>query len=401
MPLIEKYHVPPLGYPHSNSQARSPTLSLFPPASSTSSQSPHRRSPRERRPLQRSATVQELTSPQRPSFEQDLEAARSSRQQQVVLVVRNLPDDIMSLEKPKMSSGAPNPSNHALAAAEARFHSAPETPELDAVPKRVGHSKFPIRTTSAKEPHPPRTIGIPLSEENPPSRTVANVTPIDERTEGDAYQNLSEYQPLSLNPPTPRLPPERRTGRSQRGIKTGGNELSSKHYGGRDSEACHLVKVSNKGDSTATVNVSEQYNASKSVGLVARRSAASKEQRRRPRPEAESVWETDQDMSTSPEPPASRDQAVITKPWNSQNHADKPKLPPVQQLPPLSHPISNPPDKINNAAEKSIARQISVSQRQRDLLVPVVPKLARQPTQVDIRGGTNTRKSEHLVLDNV
>lgn len=61
-----------------------------------------------------------------------------------------------------------------------------------------------------------------------------------------------------------------------------------------------------------------------------------------------------------------------------------------------------PDQKLRAAAEISIARQISVSRRQRHLLVPIVPKTARQsmqPTVVDMREPSPCRKSHHLVLE--
>lgn len=57
---------------------------------------------------------------------------------------------------------------------------------------------------------------------------------------------------------------------------------------------------------------------------------------------------------------------------------------------------------LRDAAEISVARQISVSRRQRHLLVPIVPKTARQPVQptvVDVREFSPCRKSHHLVLE--
>ncbi|KAI4206814.1 MAG: hypothetical protein LQ346_000876 [Caloplaca aetnensis] len=61
---------------------------------------------------------------------------------------------------------------------------------------------------------------------------------------------------------------------------------------------------------------------------------------------------------------------------------------------------------LQKAAEISIARQISISQRQRQLLVPGVPKVAPQPVQPKIvnvqRQGSRSRKSHHshhLVLE--
>lgn len=71
-------------------------------------------------------------------------------------------------------------------------------------------------------------------------------------------------------------------------------------------------------------------------------------------------------------------------------------------LPPLSSAL-DAPEKPRNAAEISIARQISISRRQRELLAPLAPKYARQPMQpmlVDVRGGTSlARKSSHLVVE--
>ena len=68
---------------------------------------------------------------------------------------------------------------------------------------------------------------------------------------------------------------------------------------------------------------------------------------------------------------------------------------------------STPPIYVENrtsdpAAEISIARQISISRRQQKLLVPVAPKLARQPRQPMLVNGISTpaaRKSHHLTLE--
>lgn len=63
----------------------------------------------------------------------------------------------------------------------------------------------------------------------------------------------------------------------------------------------------------------------------------------------------------------------------------------------------NPLDEdIPKAAEISIARQISISRRQRQLLVPAVPRVAPQPVQpkvVDVHQGRRLRKSHHLILE--
>ncbi|KAI4185954.1 MAG: hypothetical protein L6R41_003798 [Letrouitia leprolyta] len=59
-------------------------------------------------------------------------------------------------------------------------------------------------------------------------------------------------------------------------------------------------------------------------------------------------------------------------------------------------------DILPKAAEISIARQISISRRQRQLLVPAMPKVAPQPVQprfVDVYHGRRLHKSQHLVLE--
>ncbi len=59
-------------------------------------------------------------------------------------------------------------------------------------------------------------------------------------------------------------------------------------------------------------------------------------------------------------------------------------------------------DPIGPAAEVSVARQISISRRQRQLLVPIVPKIARQPMQPRINEQNTpeeSRKSHHLTLE--
>lgn len=60
-------------------------------------------------------------------------------------------------------------------------------------------------------------------------------------------------------------------------------------------------------------------------------------------------------------------------------------------------------DPTGPPAEVSVARQISISRRQQQLLVPIVPKTARQPMQPRINEQSTTeesRKSHHLTLEN-
>lgn len=75
----------------------------------------------------------------------------------------------------------------------------------------------------------------------------------------------------------------------------------------------------------------------------------------------------------------------------------------------LSLPLEEPtfPDpprsgSVSTLAEVSIARQISISRRQRQLLVPIAPKLVRQPRRPSFVNGISTpaaRKSHHLTLE--
>lgn len=69
----------------------------------------------------------------------------------------------------------------------------------------------------------------------------------------------------------------------------------------------------------------------------------------------------------------------------------------------LASPESNQgEDSVGTAAEVSVARQISISRRQRQLLVPIVPKTARQPMQPRINEQSTaeeSRKSHHLTLE--
>lgn len=66
----------------------------------------------------------------------------------------------------------------------------------------------------------------------------------------------------------------------------------------------------------------------------------------------------------------------------------------VPQCPPTS-----PSDSSIPTAEISIARQISISRQQRQLLIPIAPQLARQPKLMNGTGSPAARKSHHLTLE--
>lgn len=113
---------------------------------------------------------------------------------------------------------------------------------------------------------------------------------------------------------------------------------------------------------------------------------------------APSIRPTDSKISTKPA------QAISPKPTASSPPPPSSSTinPHPSTLPPLPSALENP-EKPKSAAEISIARQISISRRQRELLAPLAPKYARQPMQpmlVDVRGGTSmARKSSHLILE--
>ena len=60
-------------------------------------------------------------------------------------------------------------------------------------------------------------------------------------------------------------------------------------------------------------------------------------------------------------------------------------------------------DELSSTAQVSVARQISISRRQRQILVPIAPKIARQPVQPWINEQSNaewSRQPHHLTLQN-
>lgn len=59
-------------------------------------------------------------------------------------------------------------------------------------------------------------------------------------------------------------------------------------------------------------------------------------------------------------------------------------------------------DSLTSAAEVSIARQISISRRQKQLLIPIVPKTSRQPLKpqvINMQTAPELRQSHHLLME--
>lgn len=92
----------------------------------------------------------------------------------------------------------------------------------------------------------------------------------------------------------------------------------------------------------------------------------------------------------------------IVAPQNSPQEMDS--VLSLSPIPAILHArVDAPKEVLGDAAEISIARQISVSRRQRHLLVPIVPKAARQPMQptlVDVQEASSACSSHYLILDN-
>ena len=62
----------------------------------------------------------------------------------------------------------------------------------------------------------------------------------------------------------------------------------------------------------------------------------------------------------------------------------------ISPKPPYSH---RGEDQLSSAAQVSVARQISISRRQRQILVPIAPKITHQPAQAWINGQSNAEVS--------
>lgn len=361
--LVETNCLPPPGRAHPPSPAQSPSFSLFPPASPIRGYSQSRKQPLERSPLHRSATAIGLTTPRHPSFEQDVEAPRSQGQDPVVLVVHSPSGVSSALEKEESRNVAYELSRHSQASTEASFRTAPESHHTDLTPNgAISQRKFPTRTSSGEGGEPLRNKSVERSE-----------------LETEAYPR---FQRPNLAPHTPRLSQRKLEDKRSKRSETTRDHLPAEAVSHRDAmEAPRDKTESGSGSALASSAPRDPIRTQRSIHSAA---AAPAKSTKPP------TIATSAPMAHIQEAAPRLPKKLFSQQINS---------PPPSRLSTLPCSDSSSPEDLNNAAEISIARQISVSQRQRELLIPIVPKVARQPMFVDIRSSAIARKSQHLVLE--
>ena len=165
-------------------------------------------------------------------------------------------------------------------------------------------------------------------------------------------------------------------------------------------EQDHAIVILHSPARTPSTGPSKSYDRGKSYSDTSHRSQSSTDA---------SFVEAPESPIEIPRPPLKKEDLPLRK--SSMRELRKPLGIASAATPPLAPP--NTPTVIlkkpeaqdqtpRDAAEISIARQISVSRGQRHLLVPIVPKTARQPVQptvVNVREPSPCRKSHHLVLE--
>ena len=376
---VETHYLPPPGRPCTTSTARSPTLSLFPSASPSRGCSPGRKQPLERSPLHRSVTVTGLNSPRQTIFEQDLEGPQGDGQGAVTLVVQSPSGDSRALNSREPRIGAYDLSRHSQASTEASFHTAYETQHIEFVSGAVvSQRSLPTRTSSVKVCDPLRIIRTEYDDyfaPITPSSGSARLIPKLEPEQKLGSKPLSDIRPLNLNPPNPRI-----LGRE--------DEIPGSYFSGTTVEP-PIAEAAFYKHRTPGKN-SRVESRSRSTGATSATRTSLRSTR-----SAQAATSVSAQSSSTPHPVTS----ATTTHTQAKPAEQKPSIPQMR-LPPLDFSETESPDDLNKAAIKSIARQISNSQRQRDLLVPIVPKVARQPIPVDVCGGAMARKSQHLILEN-
>ena len=377
--MVETYCLPPPGRPRTTSTDRSPSFSLFPSASPRRGCSPGRKQPLERSPLHRSITVTGLSSPRRTKFEQDLERPQSHGQGPVAVVVHSPSGDSRALDSREPRIGAYDLSRHSQASTEASFHTASETQHSELVRGSItGQRSLPTRTSSVKVGEPLRITRSEYDSSSariaPPPGSARLVSKVQVK-QSLGSKPVSDILPLNFNPPTPRI-----LGRE--------DEDPDSYFSGSAVKPLIAEAVCYEKRTPGENNRLESRSRS------ARATSATQTPLRSTR-SAQAATSISAQSSSTPSPVTS---ATTTR--TQAKPAEQKSGVPQMRLPPLDFSETKSPDDLNKAAIKSIARQISNSQRQRDLLVPIVPKVARQPIPVDVRGGAMARKSQHLILEN-
>ena len=292
-----------------------------------------------------------------------------------------------------------NISRHSQTSTEANFHSASETLPLRITPKpAASQPNFLHRTSSVRGGQPFRNDKM---NTQPTACVLSTSESIDVPTTGThnhiSSNPFADLQPLTLHPPTTRSTRSRPHKTRQRPSK---GSTNSSHA---------VVETVDSTTGSETAMSSEKPDLEPSDHFEVRRRNVV----------AETLLAPQAPKSIS----KSKDSAGVVVPAKSGRLSKLPVVPalaqqqqtsrrpsslPTQQeisltslrLPPLPYSGSDAPDDLKDAAEMSMARQISISYRQRELLVPIVPKVARQPMLVDVDDGSQVaRKSQHLVME--
>ena len=240
-----------------------------------------------------------------------------------------------------------NVSRHPQTSTEASFDSVSETLPLQITPEPgASRPKFGQRTSSDKGGQPFRKVKNNAQPTAPPARVITSSADVDAPTAGtpNHFGSKPDLQPLTLNPPTPRS------------TRSRPHQTRLKHSKWRMNSSPAVVENTNSIITKGETAVSRQ------------------------KPELEPGDHVD---------------------IKERNAVAETLVAPSLRLPPLPSLGSDAPeDDFKDAAEISIARQISISHRQRELLVPIVPRVARQPMLVDVSDRSQVaRKSHHLVLE--
>ena len=375
-PSLETYCLPPPGRPRTTSTETLSSFSLFPSASPRRGCSPGRKQPRERSPLHRSVTVTGLSSPRRSTFEQDLERPQSHGQGPVALVVHTPTGDSKALDSREPRTGAYDLFRHSQASTKASFRTTYEMQHVEPVHAAIASQRsLPIRTSSVKFGDPltiSRSKYDDLSTPITPTPTSARLASTSGVNHGLGSKPLSDIRPLNLNPPTFRI-----LGRED---EEPNSYFSQSTITAPIAEAvCYENRTPGKNDRVESGSRSNRAASATRTPVRSTRIAKAA-------------------TSVSAQSSSTLSPSAMTTHTEAKPTERKPGVPQMR-LPPLDFSGTKSPDDLNKAAIKSIARQISNSQRQRELLVPIVPKVARQPIPVDVRGGAMARKSQHLILE--
>lgn len=398
--------------PHSTSPARSPSLSLFPPTFLTDS----RRISQEERPapssLHRSLTSPNLTSSQRSNSLKSPPTCNTAGSSHGPLVIEYLTDKLALPHGPK---GDLDLLTHSRSSTEISFHTAAESQSTEAISNPAKNQQgLPPRTSSIRSGQPLRSSKseilpavyptVATSAHNVQGRVFELQDGKEKRVASVVVGRAPAPTPLIyLEDPSPEIKPAP----PLRVLKNGYvcNTLPSAPA---LVPATELPKQIGKG--AAPLLQDGKGHRSRSAPIIS--PLASHPTKRQMRAtDAPAIPFPDMPTSAPPNPPTdSKPSMNPTQPIRPKPTVFSPPPPPSSTISPSpSAPAPLPPaaqelpEKPKSAAEISIARQISISRRQRELLAPLAPKYARQPMQpmlVDVRGGTPmARKSSHLILE--